>query len=288
MANRTSPDRHPQRDFFVADLSDLAAKDDLGSMEHPLFALKAGDKRVREYLRPGVSVKVMPGAMGMATIHDKDLWIFAISQLVAAQDAGLEISRIVRFTAYNFLTTTNRRTDGDSYKRMADALNRLRGTSIETNIETDGQRERSGFGLIDSWRVIERDDSERMVAVEIELPRWLFRAIQGREVLTISREYFQLRRALDRRIYELARKHCGHQPKWRVTLKTLHEKTGYTAALKAFRQDFKELVASKALPDYRVEFDEKEDAATFYPRGPKAEQARARDFVKRLKRDSGG
>lgn len=287
MANRTTPDRHPQRDFFVADLSDLAAKDDLGSMEHPLFALKAGDKRVREYLRPGVSVKVMPGAMGMATIHDKDLWIYAISQLVAAQDAGLEISRVVRFTAYNFLTTTNRRTDGDSYKRMADALNRLAGTRIETNIETQGQRERAGFGLIDSWTVIERDDSERMVAVEIELPRWLFRAIQGREVLTISREYFQLRRALDRRIYELARKHCGHQPKWRVTLKTLHEKSGSTASLKDFRRDFRDLVASKALPDYRVDFDEKEDAATFYPRGPKAEQARARDFVKRLKRDAG-
>lgn len=281
MSARKSPDRHPQKDFFVADLSDIVPKDDMASMEHPVFALKAGDRRIKRYERNGNSLEVQPGAKGCATIHDKDVWIYCISQLVEALDAGLEIGRTVRFTAYNFLATTNRRTDGRAYQDMAAAMERLRGTSITTDIETAETRERAGFGLIDSWRVVETKNN-RMVAVEVTLPDWLLRAIQGREVLTISREYFQLRRALDRRIYELARKHCGRQPRWRVTLATLHQKTGSTQALKHFRQDFRALVADKALPDYRVDFDEKDDAAIFYPMGPKAEKARAKDIVKRL------
>ena len=33
------PDRHPQRDFFILDISDVVPKDDTASMEHPLFSL---------------------------------------------------------------------------------------------------------------------------------------------------------------------------------------------------------------------------------------------------------
>ena len=33
------PDRHPNGDFFVCDIFDAAPKDDLGSMEHPIFSL---------------------------------------------------------------------------------------------------------------------------------------------------------------------------------------------------------------------------------------------------------
>lgn len=210
-----TPDRHRQHDFFIADILDAAPKDDQASMEHPLFALKAGDRTVRTYGRQRHSVQVQPGAFGCATIHDKDIWIYVISQLVAAADRGREdVGRTVRFTAYDFLVSTNRPTSGVGYQRMAAAMRRLSGTRIETNIETAGKRERDFFGLIDSARVIERAADDRMVAVEVTLPDWLYRAIQARQVLTISRDYFRLRKPLDRRIYELARKHCGAQPKW--------------------------------------------------------------------------
>ena len=33
------PDRHPQKDFFILDISDVVPKDDMASMEHPLFSL---------------------------------------------------------------------------------------------------------------------------------------------------------------------------------------------------------------------------------------------------------
>ncbi|MGS0646468.1 replication initiator protein A [Komagataeibacter melomenusus] len=82
------------------------------SMEHPLFALKAGDRRVRTYERNGLVVTVKPGSDGCATIHDKDLWIYCISQLVEAKNRGRPITPIVRFTTYDFLRSTNRSIGG--------------------------------------------------------------------------------------------------------------------------------------------------------------------------------
>lgn len=262
-----SKERHPQKDFFVADIMDASFKDDVASMEHPLFALKSGDKRVRKYKRGDASIEVQPGVKGLATIHDKDVWIYCISQLVEAMNRRREdVGRTVHFTAYDFMKTTNRDVDGDSYRRFGEALERLRGTSIVTNIETAGRRERSGFGLIDAWRVIERDGDNRMVAVSVTLPDWLYRSVEARQVLTLSRDYFRLRKPLDRRIYELARKHCGAQASWRVTLPSLLEKTGSTAPLRNFRGAVKLLVSTDVLPDYRVTFDQAADAVTFHRR----------------------
>lgn len=262
------PDRHPQQDFFIADIFEAAPKDDLPSMEHPLFALRSGDRQIRRYEHRGYSIEIQPSVRGIATIHDKDLWIYCISQLVEAMNRGREgISRTVRLTAYDFLITTNRRTDGDSYQRMGDMLDRLRGTTIVTNIRTEGHRERRGFGLIDSYRIIEKSpQDDRMVALEVTLPEWLFRSIKARRVLTLHREYFRLRKPLDRRIYELARKHCGKQSRWQVRTKTLFAKSGSRDKLFKFRAAIKALAANDSLPGYRVSFDVERDLLEIRPR----------------------
>ena len=278
MADHLQPARHRQGDFFVADILDAAPKDDLGSMEHPLFALKAGDRQVRHYERGGASVTVEPGHGGLATIHDKDVWIYCISQLVAAMNHYREdVGPTVRFTAYDFLVATNRPTSGAGYERMADALERLDSTRLRTNIETGETRERRGFGLVESWRVIERGQDNRMVAVEVTLPDWLYRAVQERQVLTLSRDYFRLRKPIDRRLYELARKHCGAQARWRVGLKTLQEKAGSRAALREFRRAVEALAKADPLPDYRVHYNPKTDAVTFYLRGQRGGRAQVKD-----------
>lgn len=265
------PDRHPNRDFFVADLLDVSPKGDLASMEHPLFALRAGDKRVRTYERGEVQVTVKPGHDGCATIHDKDIWIYCISQLVEAMNRGRgDVGRIIQFTAHDFLVTANRQTSGEGYKLMGKALARLSGTRIETNIATDGRRERAGFGLVDAWRVIERGTDNRMVAVEVTLPDWLWRSVQARHVLTLSRDYFRIRKPIDRRIYEIARKHVGAQTRWKISIAALHEKSGSRDARRNFREAMQQLAASNSLPDYRVAFNESEDAMTFYARSASA------------------
>lgn len=283
MATHLTTDKYRQQDFFVADIFDASPKDERNSMEHPLFALRVGDMKERHYEHKGYRVDVLPGYHGLATIHDKDIWIYCISQLVEAMNREREdIKRTVRFTAYDFLVSTNRDTSGRAYERMADALNRLQSTTIHTNIETNEYREKAGFSLVDSWKVIERSrDDERMVAVEVTLPDWLFRSVQSMQVLTLSRDYFRLRKALDRRVYELARKYCGNQSKWRVSMEVLHKKTGSTSSVKEFRRAMKSLVQSNELPDYRVLFDENTDMVTFYSRGVKGTKTQIGDMANR-------
>lgn len=45
-----------------------------------------------------------------------------------------------------------------------------------------------------------------MQEVEIKLSDWVFNAIEHQEVLTLHRNYFRLRKPLERRMYELARR----------------------------------------------------------------------------------
>jgi plasmid replication initiation protein len=263
------PDRHPVRDFFLAEVLDCAVKDDRYSMEHPFFSLsKKPDHSIRHYEHNGVHVTIKPGADGMATIWDKDILIYAVSQLVEAVDQGRAVTRTVRLTAYDLLVATNRGTGGHDYERLVAALERLKGTVVQTDIRTNGARQRDGFNVIDHWRTVERNPSNsRMVAVEITLSEWFYNAAIGREVLTLNRDYFRLDGGLERRLYQLARKHCGHQAQWRIGLDLLHKKTGSTAPLKKFRQMFKRIVAGDSLPDYRVCFDQEADAALFCARG---------------------
>jgi plasmid replication initiation protein len=261
------PDRHPVRDFFVADVLDWALKSDRHTMEHPMFSLsKTPDRKERHYEHQGRTVTVMPSSRGIATIWDKDILLYCISVLVDALNKGrTDISRTVRLKAYDLMVTTNRSTGGEHYKRLEAAFDRLAGTRIKTNITTNGKRVREGFGLIDNWKIIERSPGDgRMVAVEVTLNEWLYNAIVAREVLTLNRDYFRLDGGLERRIYELARKHCGAQTKWVISLELLHKKSGSVGPLKRFREFVKKIANADSLPDYRINYDVTEDRVTFY------------------------
>ena len=250
------PDRHPTADFFVCDIFGAALKDDLGTMEHPVFSLATRpDKRVLSYDHNGTTVQVTPSVRGRATIHDKDILIYCISQLMAAMNAGRAISRTVHLKAHDLLVATNRDTSGDAYARLKEAFERLAGTRITTNIATGGTETTSGFGLIDSWQIVRRSRAGRMVSVTVTLSEWLFRAVLSRSVLTLNRNYFRLRKPLERRIYELARKHCGRQSTWKVSVATLHKKSGSAAPLRVFRAALRRMIGEGNLPDYTLRED---------------------------------
>ncbi len=240
-------------DFFVCDVFDASPKDDLGTMEHPIFSLSTRpDRRILSYAHNGTMVQVTPSVRGRATIHDKDILIYCISQLMAALNAGREISRTLQLKAHDLLVATNRDTSGDGYTRLRDAFERLAGTRITTNLTTGGVEVTSGFGLIESWEIVRKAKGGRMVSVMVTLSEWLFRAVQSKSVLTLSRAYFRLRKPLERRIYELARKHCGRQPEWRVSVATLHKKSGSAAPIRVFRAALRKMIAEPNLPDYTL------------------------------------
>jgi plasmid replication initiation protein len=246
------------RDFFVCDILGAAPKDDLGSMEHPMFSLATRpDRSIRNYTHNGMAVTVTPSVRGRATIHDKDILIYCISQLMAALNAGREITRTLRLTAHDLLLATRRDTGGDSYTRLRDAFERLAGTRITTNISVGGVDTTSGFGLLESWEIVRRTKPKggregRMVSVTVTLSEWLFRAVQAKSVLTLSRDYFGLRKPLERRLYELSRKHCGNQREWRIKLPLLHEKAGSDAPVRVFRAAVRRMILADNLPDYTL------------------------------------
>jgi hypothetical protein len=231
------PVRHPQTDFFVCDVFDAAPKGDMASMEHPIFSLSTKpDRRARRYEHNGSFVEVQPSHLGLATVHDRDVLIYCISQLIAALNNGTNISQTVRLKAYDLLRATNRQTSGRGYDLLKECFQRLRGTQISTNIITGEKETFEVFGLIDQARIVRETRDGRMQDVEIKLSDWVFNAISAKEVLTLHRDYFRLRKPLERRIYELARKHCGQKPEWRISLETLQKKSGSNSTLKEFRR----------------------------------------------------
>lgn len=267
------PIRHPQKDFFVLDISDVIPKDDTASMEHPMFSLATKpDMRFLNYRSSnGDVLEIQPSGMGLPTIFDKDILIFCISQLIHLKNQGKPIGKRVRFSAREMMVATNRRTDGDSYELLEKAFSRLRGTNFKTTIRTGDKMEKRIFGLIDEGGFVYHDDERfRRNYCEVVLSDWLFRAIESTEVVSISPDYFRLRRPLERRLYEIARKHCGNQGGWQIGLSKLQDKTGSNAPLKRFRHNLREIIREDHTPFYRFELTEN-DLVIVRPRQAKVE-----------------
>ena len=240
-------------DFFVCDVLGAAPKHDLASMEHPIFSLSTRpDRRILKYRHNDVEVTVTPSVRGRATIFDADILIFCISQLMAALNAGRPVVRTLTLTAHDLLQATGRETSGDSYRRLREAFERLAGTRITTNIVTGAVETTTGFGLIEAWEIVRRTRAGRMVSVHVTLSDWLYQAVLARSVLTLNRDYFSLRKPLERRLYELARKHCGQQRIWRISLEVLQKKSGSASPRRVFRAMVREIIRGDGLPDYRL------------------------------------
>jgi plasmid replication initiation protein len=251
------PQRHPNHDLFICDVLDAIPKDDMASMEHPIFSLSTKpDTRILRYEHRNVVVEIAPSVRGLATIYDKDILIYCISQLMAKKNAGEPLAQTLHLNAHDLLVWTNRETSGDGYRRLKEAFERLSGTRITTNIRADGEEITEVFGLIESWRVIRETRSGRMSELQVRLSDWVYKIIQGSEVLTLSRGYFRLRKPTDRRVYELARKHCGEQDEWKISLELLHKKTGASSHYREFKAMIRELVEQDHLPDYRVALED--------------------------------
>lgn len=252
------PERHPNIDFFVLDIADAVPKDDTASMEHPLFSLATKpDMRHLEYRNGTNILKIRPSGLGLPTIFDKDILIFAISQLMAIKNKGGNIGDTVRFSARELSIATNRPIGGNHYKRLENAFSRLQGTQFVTTIKTGGKTETKMFSLVDEAGFVRTDDEKfRLDYCEIKLSKWLMRLIESNEVVSISRDYFRLRRPLERRIYEIVRKHCGQSPKWQISLEKLQLKTGSNAPSKKFRMNIRDIIKADVTPFYCFELTE--------------------------------
>ncbi|WP_439133724.1 replication initiator protein A [Pseudomaricurvus sp.] len=256
-----------QLDLFVADIIDVAPKSDISSMEYPIFAISSKPDREKfryENEQTGNWLEVIPSADGRATIHDKDLLIYSFGQIAEAANRGRPTSRRVKITAFDYLMTTKRGTDGKSYKAIGDTLARLRGTVFRTNInDSPGSRKSKGevFGLIDYGAAV-TDKNGRLEYFEVVISEQLYNAVANNQILTYNREYFGLRSPYDRRLYEICRKHCGNQPMWDIGLEKLWRKFGVKSPLREFRRKIKDVIKKQSVPDYFLQHESAKESGT--------------------------
>lgn len=250
---------HLKTELFTANIIEWPVKDDLASMEFPLFSLsKKPDTKIREYTNPTSKkkIRVTPSILGAATVFDKDLLLFIGSQIIEGRQSGLAISRVVKIDTYSFLVGTCRDPGGNAYINMLNMLRRLKGTSIETNIITGGIEQKKGFGWVEEYEITRQGkDGKGVLEVIVTISEWLYNALLHYEVLTIDRRYFQLSQSLERRLYELARKHTGDKAIWKCDLEIMRLKSGSTQDLRRFRSDIRHIIKRNLLPNYRIALD---------------------------------
>lgn len=256
---------HQDLTRFQASSADIAAKDSIDLMARNWFSLTPGrtDPIEHEYTdaRSGLveTVRISGSAEhGIATIFDQDLLIFAISQWIEAKRTGQEPSRRVYFTPYQFFAWLGIEANGTAYRRIKDALHRLRMTSIQTTIRSpSAKRPRNRirqFSWISEWEITEDKENGEVRGIEVVLAEWLFESIQGFNVLTLDKRYFEIPGGVERWLYLYARKATGGQGgTWKETFKSLYKKSASQQAYKHYASALRKLALKNELPGLRLE-----------------------------------
>jgi plasmid replication initiation protein len=91
-------------EFVFCDILDAVPKDDMATMEHPVFSLSTRpDRRILRYAHGPVRIEITPSVKGLATIYDKDILIYCVSQLVARLNRASRWPRELRLTAQDLM-----------------------------------------------------------------------------------------------------------------------------------------------------------------------------------------
>lgn len=260
MQLRNAPHDDAQLELFSAIFTDIAARDARESMEVPFLSLSKQPRfKPIIYAAKGVEVTVTGGApYGIANIWDWDLIMWLLSQIRHALDRGERVSRKVKFHRHAFLKDVRRSHGGSQYRRLEEAIARLKNTTIVTTI-----RARTKRTVMFSWieyAEVERDATGQMAQAVVVLPEWLFEAVSNNSlVLSLHRDYFLLTGGLQRWLYRFVRKGAGRNAGgWSWKMRTLHERSGSTQHFKYFAREVREIVMPGRLLDYEVRFAQRE------------------------------
>src|SRR3954467_9197314 len=116
------PAKHGAGDLFICDVADAVLKDLIPQMEHPFYSLsKKPETTVRRYEHNGNWLEITPSVKGLATIYDKDILIYCISQIMHKLKKGENVSQRVRLNSRDLLIFTNRGTSGRDYMALVES-----------------------------------------------------------------------------------------------------------------------------------------------------------------------
>lgn len=253
-------EKHQDLKRFNASASEIAAKDQIDLMSRCWFSLTPNrtdpiEHQFVDSKTKQVELVRITGSPehGIATIHDQDLIIFAISQWIEGKRLGIELTRRICFTPYQFFAWMNKAPHGTAYARLNDALHRLKTTNIETTIRSENRRKGriKQFSWISEWAVTE--ENGRVEGIEVVLAEWLFESIQDFHVLTLDKRYFDIPGSVERWLYLYARKATGGATgAWQESFKKLYEKSASQQAYKHYARALRKLVEKNDLPGLRL------------------------------------
>lgn len=241
-----------QRDAFPADDAPLSictgqtptatnnklSRDEMNLAEFPLTVLsKRADPSVKtlefsDYVkgRNGEVVNrqwIITGAdkFGLPTSSDDEV-LLGLLKLTA--DDGVQ-SRKIHFTRYELLRVLRWTTEGRSYSRLQNALDRLSGVRIKaTNAFYDNETKlhsTRNFGIIDAYEINDGRDTRPSFFTWSEV---LFKSFQVGFIKKLDLDfYLDLQSAVSKRLYRYLDKHFWYRSRIQLNLFTLaHEKIG--------------------------------------------------------------
>jgi plasmid replication initiation protein len=266
--------------MFCEKIESWPAKGEQASMEHAFFSVsKKPSTAIRSYIHGKASIEITPSLHGMPTIWDKDLILYLVAHIRKKMNSKFQFkgSDIIVVQPYNMLHATMRGDGVFQYTQLEQSIIRLMGTIYTTTIPTGGCIEK------ESWTWLSEVGRKygpkgRLIEFSARLPVWLMRAIASdRELLKYDMDYFRISGGIERRAYEIARKHCGDKQQWAIGVDKFAHKIGATAGDPGaststkweFRRYLKKTLKndvghySKDLPRYTMELLESRDMLQF-------------------------
>lgn len=238
-----------QLDLFVADAFEVKAKHIVDLMSRNLFSLSKRKRLQEIHHQSDDSFVRVTGdeEHGLATMHDQDILIFLISQLVHARNRGEKVGRRVWFSGYEFWRfTQKKKASGAGYSELWSAMERLHHTHVETDIRIGKRRRNHKFTWLSE--IEQRWDGSKHIGFEVHLPDFLYEAVAQERpwVVTLDQRYFSLTSPLERWLYLFARKAAGKQQTgWTETIESLWQKSASTSSKSEFAKSVRRIMRKK-------------------------------------------
>lgn len=191
-------------------------------------------------------IRVSPNEYGRPTVYDRRILQYIFTLLTDRMNRGEPVGRTVQFSVHDYIISIGKKPGGTEYRLFHQALQRLKGATVYTNLSAGAKRIDGGFGWLDSFlihRTVTAKGKEVMTSVEVTLCNWAYNAVVvERRFLRLDREYFQLTSGLDMMVYTIISRHIGNKSSWHISLEKLYLKTGSTASMKSFVYDIRKMI----------------------------------------------
>lgn len=196
----------------------------------------------------------------LASIYDWDIILVVAGKIQEILNNGHDIpSCTITIPRHELLRALHKQGGKQQQKDLEKSLDRLQLTGISTTVNNKDFRHRAGFGFVDRWNYSERKSDRETRKIQITLSPWLYELCCARgNLLKSNASYFEITSGLKKFLYRTARKHAGNnEDGWKFSVEQLYEKSGSEREPRKFKSDLKSAVQDNNIPDYSMEWIEK-------------------------------